>query len=83
MTLNKYDSTSDAIADLYRAAFYLARQSKKVGISFLIKAKDKLGDKVSLDIDKISKGNVFKKPCDYSYWAEKILDEYKRLKFGL
>ncbi len=75
MALNKFDKTSDAIADLYRASFYLAKESKDVGISFLIKAKEILGDKMILDISKVT-GN-------YSYWAEKILDEYNRLKMNL
>ncbi len=75
MALDKYDKTSDAIADLYRASFYLAKESKDIGLSFLIKAKKKLGSKMSLDISKIT-GN-------YSYWAEKVLDEYKRLKINL
>ena len=79
MALNKYDKTSDALADLYRASLYLGRKSKDVGLSFLVKAKDRLGEKISLDMGKIS----FKNSSDYSYWAEKILDEYKRLKFGL
>ncbi len=83
MALNKYDPTSDAITDLYRSALYLARQSESVGISFLLKAREKLGNKIHLDIDKISKGNVFKSKKDYLYWAEKILDEYKVLKNNL
>lgn len=76
MALNKFDKASDAVADLYRASFYLGRKSENVGISFLIKAKKKLGKKLFLEIKRIS----FKKPSDYFYWAEKILDEYKRLK---
>jgi hypothetical protein len=80
MALDKYDYSSDAIANLYRASLYLARESKDIGISFLLKAKKTLGKKMSLDIDKIAKGDIFKGPQDYYYWAEKILDEYKRLK---
>lgn len=75
MTLNKYNQTSDAIADLYRAAFYLAKQYKDVGISFILKAKKKLGDKMTLNVDEITD--------NYTYWAEKALDEYKRLKMNL
>ncbi len=75
MALNKSDETSDAIANLYRASFYLAKESKDIGISFLEKAKSKLGDMMILDISKVT-GN-------YSYWAEKALDEYKRLKMNL
>ena len=75
MALDKLDKTSDAIADLYRASFYLAKESKDVGILFLVKAKEKLGDKMTLDVSKVT-GN-------YLYWAEKALDEYKRLKMNL
>jgi len=75
MALNKYDKTSDAVADLYRASYYLAKQSKEVGIFLLLKAKKRLGERMFLDVNKI-KGN-------YSYWAEKVLDEYKRLKMNL
>lgn len=74
MALSKYSQTSDAIADLYRASFYLAKHSEKTGISFLLKAKSQLGSKLSLDTSKVI-GN--------SYWAEKVLDEYKRLKRNL
>lgn len=83
MVLNKYDKTSDAIADLYRASYYLAKKSKKMGISFLLKSKKNLGKKLNLDIDKIVKGKVLRNSYDYYYWAEKILDEYKRLKMNL
>ena len=83
MALNKYGLRSDAIADLYRASFYFAKKSKAVGISFLLKSKKKLGKKLMLDIDKLIKEKVFKKSNDYYYWAEKILDEYKRLKMNL
>ena len=79
MALNKFNSTSDAIADLYRASFYLAKRSKDIGISFLKKAKDKLGNKMRLDVNKVAEG----KTGDYLYWAEKTLDEYKRLKMDL
>ncbi len=75
MALTKYDQTSDAIANLYRAAFYLAKQSKKVSMTLLVQAKKKLGNKMVLDIDKITN--------NYDFWAEKVLDEYQRLKMSL
>ncbi len=79
MALNKFDPLSDCLADLYRASYYLAKNSKKMGILFLLKSQKKLGKKLSLNINKIVKSDVFKN----SYWAEKVLDEYKRLKMGL
>lgn len=74
MDLNKYSQTSDAIADLYRASFYLAKNSEKTGMSFLLKAKKKLGSRLSLNISEVVAD---------SFWAEKVLDEYKRLKRDL
>lgn len=74
MAISKYNKTSDAIADLYRAAFYLAKHSEKIGISFILKAKLKLGKKMTINMKGI-KAN--------SYWAEKVLDEYKKLKMSL
>jgi len=75
MVLNKHDLISDGIVDLYRAAFYLAKGSKEIGLSFFKKAKEKL-DKMSLDIRSI----IFKDNKDDLLRAEKVLDEYKRLK---
>ncbi len=83
MALDKYDNVSDAVADLYRASYYLAKKSKDVGILFLLKSKKRLGEKLTLDINKIVKGNVLNRSYDYYYWAEKVLDEYKRLKMIL
>lgn len=83
MALNKNDKKSDAIADLYRASYYLAKGSKDVGVMFLLKAKKKLGDKIALDIGKIVKLGRSENPFDCRYWAEKALDEHKRLKMSL
>ncbi len=73
----KKDKKVDAIANLYRAALYLGRGSKKVGLDFYQKAKDKLGGLIALDTKAIKKNK------DSKYIAEKILDEYKKLKMGL
>lgn len=79
MALTKNDKTADAITDLYRAAYYLALESKETGLFFLQKAKEKLGDKLNLNIRKIEEQGG----KEHLYWAEKILDEYKRLKISL
>ena len=79
MALNKNDRTLDAITNLYRAAYYLSLESKETGLNFLQKAKKILGDKIKLDVNKIWKQGE----DNYLYWAEKILDEYKRLKTKL
>jgi len=83
MVLDKNDKISDAIVDLYRAAYYLAKGSKDVGIKFLLEAKKKLGDTIILDVSKIIELDHSKKPFNCRYWAEKALDEHKRLKMNL
>ena len=80
MALNKNSIESDGIVDLYRAALYLARESKETGLAFIKKAQKKLGKKLSIDLQMLKKGNAFKNHFDYTFWAEKVLDEYKRLK---
>lgn len=70
----KNDLKADAIANLYRSALYLGRGSKEIGISFLKKAKVNLGNSLSIKLEEIETNNNLK------YSAEKILDEYKRLK---
>jgi len=74
MALDKKSYQLDAIANLYRAALYLARGSKEVGLEFLEKANKYLSKKIYPKIET-------RKDC--LFWAEKILDEYKRLKMKL
>jgi len=62
---------TDKIANLYRAAFYLARGAKEVGLDFLRKSGRKFED-LRLDTKK-----------QRLFWAEKILDEYISLKHAL
>ncbi len=78
MALNKYSHQSDAIANLYRAALYFARGSKEMGIQFLEKAQEKLGNQ--LDPKLVSLINNKENAKDYRYWAEKILDQYHQFK---
>ena len=73
----KKDTKADAIANLYRAALYLGRGSKKVGLDFYQKAKDRLGLLITLNVKEIERNK------DLKYVAEKILEEYKKLKMGL
>lgn len=74
MALNKYSRKSDAIVNLYRAAFYLAKGSESVGWEFLKKAKEKLGRALDVSPKKL------KSPQEALFWAEKILDQYLKLK---
>lgn len=78
MALNKYSYESDAIVNLYRAAFYLAKGSQVVGLNFLKKAKGKLGT-LGKELDSLQLEQL-KSLQDSIYWAEKILDEYHKLK---
>jgi hypothetical protein len=68
MALNKYSHKSDEIGNLYRAAFYLAKGSEEVGLGFLSKS------------GKTFKGLKTNTEKDRLFWAEKILDEYLKLK---
>lgn len=68
MEINKNTSRADIIANLYRAALYLARGNKKLGVEFLRKAKRR----------KLVKLKRLKTRQQQLFWAEKILDLYQR-----
>ncbi len=72
MALDKHSQQADAAANLYRAALFLARGSRKAGLEFLRKAKERLGEGVD---------PVLKNRADELYWAEKILDQYHKARF--
>lgn len=74
MDLKKTDPKSEAIANLYRAALYLARGSETVGWEFLRKAKEKLGSALEITPKKL------KSSKERRFWAEKILDQYLKFK---
>lgn len=80
MVLSKDSYQSDAIANLYRAAFYLAKESREVGIEFLVKAKKKLGDKLDPQIASLikNKEKYLNNNKKLLYWAEKVLDQYHK-----
>ncbi len=69
MVLDKHSYQSDAVANLYRAALFLAKGSRVVGLDFLAQAKEELD--IRLD-------PVLKTRTDDLYWAEKILDQYHK-----
>jgi len=68
MALNRYSHKSDSAANLYRAAFYLAKGSTAVARDFLEKSGEEF-DGLNTDNKK-----------NRLYWAEKILDQYKQMK---
>jgi hypothetical protein len=74
MVLDKNDYQSDAIVNLYRAAFYLARGSEVAGWQFFRKAKEKLGRVLDISPQKL------KSHQEARFWAEKILDQYLKFK---
>jgi len=65
MGLNKFSKKDDRIANLYRAALFLAQGDKTTGLYFL-KNSD------SLFVTKVANSS----PDRHRFWAEKILDEY-------
>ncbi|PIS14040.1 hypothetical protein COT65_01015 [Candidatus Shapirobacteria bacterium CG09_land_8_20_14_0_10_47_13] len=77
MALNKFDQKSDGIADLYRSALYLAKGADKLGLEFLRKAREKLGRELVKSPDKL------KNRQQKLLWAEKILDQYTKLRSSL
>lgn len=83
MALNKYSYQSDAIANLYRAALYLARGSREVGLQFLNRARERLGDRLDSKVDLIihDKEKYLDSSSSCLYWAEKILDQYHKFKY--
>lgn len=71
MAVDKYSKKADKIANLYRAAFYLAKGSKDVAMDFLNKSGESF------------KGIKTESEKDRLFWAEQILDKYVRLKHNL
>ena len=68
MALNKRLKRSDKVANLYRAAYHLARGSKTIALDFLRKSGLKFDD-FGTETEK-----------QRLFWAEKILDKYIELK---
>ena len=79
MIVDKFDTKADALANLYRASYYMAKDSRNVALSLLKKADKKI--KLTDKIKDLTLGNM--KTIDNLYWAELILDEYHRLKLSL
>lgn len=71
--LDKNSKKADKIANLYRAALYLAKGNKDLALEFLHKAK--AVEIINKDDLKTDKRRLF--------WAEKIFDQYhlERLQF--
>lgn len=80
MDLNKFDRRSDGIADVYRAALYLARGNSETGLKFLNQAKTKIGKRLTGSFLSDMSVPKLKNRQQQLFWAEKILDQYLRLK---
>ena len=85
MDLNKNSYTSDAVVNIYRAAFYLAKGLKKVGLDFLLKAKEKFGNDFDPDLNFLIENSdkLLKNKKDLLFWAEKTLNQYHKLRYSL
>lgn len=84
MALNKFSYSSDTIADIYRAALYLAKGSKAVALDFLLKSRKKLGKRFNANLVYLIENHhrLIKSKKDQLFWAEKILDEYQKFKLS-
>lgn len=68
MALDKFSNKSDQLGNLYRAAFYLAKGSNNVALNFIKKSAKKFNNlKIATEKQRLIS-------------AERILDEYLRLK---
>lgn len=68
MAIDIRSKEADKIANLYRAAFYIAKGAEAVGLQILEKTNEKFPE---MDFSTQEKR---------MYWAEKILDRYTYLK---
>jgi hypothetical protein len=71
MVLDKKSLRTDALANLYRAAYYLAKGQTQTGQVFLTRAQKVLNFNLKVDA---SRSDL--------YWAEKILDQFNLLSRG-
>lgn len=69
MVLDKKSLRADALANLYRAAYYLAKGQAQTGRVFLTRAQKILNFNFEIDASQPD-----------LYWAEKILDQYQKQK---
>ncbi len=73
MALNKFSKESDKLANLYRAAYAMAKGYKSQVDYFLKRSTGKF-DNIQKNLDRYINDESTR-----LYWAEKILDEYTGL----
>ena len=79
MDLDKNSLKADAVANFYRAAFYLAQGNLKTGLSFLQKATTFFSQET--DFQEIIKNpEILNEEKVRLFWAEKALDQYQKQK---
>jgi len=79
MELNSKSKQSDAVGDLYRSALFMVKGQTDLSLTFLKKAQLVLNEKMSVPLlENLTKEKITKD--NQSLWAEKILDQYCRLK---
>jgi hypothetical protein len=82
MAANKNSLAADAVANLYRAALFLARSKReeKLAVSFIKKARDELRGEypeLSKRVDRLLKASFsFSNDEGRLIQAEKVLDEF-------
>ena len=80
----KHNKQADAIGYLSRCAFYLAKNDQESAEGFLKKAVTGIKRQNLQKIAPlINHPELLADKSQHLYWAEKILDEYKRLYFLL
>lgn len=68
MAINIRSKEADKLANLYRAAFYIAKGAEKIGLDLIKKTGEKFPE---MDFSSDKKR---------MYWAEMVLDRYTNLK---
>lgn len=79
----KRNKKADSIGYLYRAALYLAKGDDNVAFQFLARIGDQSVFTAVVQEVQRQKRNAITTPKKKRYWAEKLLDEYKRQMFLL
>lgn len=77
----KYSFEMDGLGFLYRSALYLAQGKEKQALEFLDKAEEKIKNYFNEDLKNFNKqpGLYLGNQKKATIWAEKILDEYRRI----
>lgn len=78
MTDLKNSLKADAVGNLYRAAFYLAQGDQNMALSFLQKSSSQINLENLKPLLENPQGELTTE-AQAKLWAEKTLDEYRKL----